>query len=408
MKVVVFLNSYEHFNPKAKAKYHSSSTSFIASEIYTALISDEDIALYYFDVRKVQDWRSIKADYLVTIIDNFQLAVWYFRPTTTVLIAVNKHPLTRLKLLGTAFKHRIPQKALSGSDGIYEAFLPMRFVDYIILIGNTYTLESYNRYFKEINILESYYDSANFGSQLLQEAKFEMPERNSILISMSSIGFRKNYLIIHQLMKQVENQNYHFYLLGAPASSYWDNLIQKDKAKQNFTYLGFIEGLNKDSISLMNILPRIKIALFPSLEEGLPGSMLDLINFGIICVHNRKNSGLDNSLEILESDFRSINETQSKIDYLMQLDNDSYSAVQKIQREELKEMFSTKLTFSQAIKKILEIKDVDNRNTKVNYRNIITDLIIVPFICYPIVLLKRINRNSIIVLKNKWALKKRL
>jgi len=404
MKTVVFLHSYDHFIPNTIAKHQFSSVNLIATEIYEMLSKDSNVSVHYFDTRKITEWRRIKADYLITLVDNLKLSMWYFKPEKVILVGVNKHPLIRLKNLSIASKSQLPQSSLSGHDGIYEPILALRHIDYLICIGNEFTFESYDRYFRRLRIVKTHYNSKNFDLISGPNRKIDSEEvRNSILVSMSSIGFRKNYDFINKLLQSSNTplNHYRIYVIGQPATPYWTSVIESNKKNLNFTFMGYIEKLNAKSHSLDSILPKIKVALFPTLEEGLPGTMLDLINAGILCLHNRENSGINNSTVTLHSDFRSIENVNKQIDFLMKLDKESYSKLQSIQQLDLDKMFEMTYTFTEAIRIVLYDKSFTENYTRTKFLRLLIDYFSVPFLKFPYVFLMRFYRHNVITFRSK-------
>jgi hypothetical protein len=407
MITVVFLHSHDHFIPGKIAKHQFSSSNLIATEIYETLNNDPNVSIHYFDIRKIKEWRKIKADFLITLVDNLKLSIWYFKPGKVILIGVNKHPLLRLKSLAIAKQKKLPQSALSGHDGIYEPILPLRRIDYLVCIGNNYTFDSYKRYFDKLRIVKTHYNSKNFEPPNIINSQIQNRlQRNSILVSMSSIGFRKNYDFINELLKNPKTplNRYDIYVIGSPATPYWASIIDSNKKAPNFNFMGYIEKLSAKSRDINLVLTKIKVALVPTLEDASPGSMLDLINSGVLCLHNQENSGVQNTVDALHSDFLSVESVIRQIDFLMQLDEESFSNLQRTQQLDLKKMFNETYTFTKAIKYALYDNSFTENYTRVNYLRIFIDYIRVPLLRYPYVFLRRFYRNVLVSFNNRLYL----
>ena len=396
MKNVVLVYSYDHFLPGRIAKYEYSSSHLISKKIYETLSSIPNINVYYFDTRRIEDWVPIKADYLISIVDNLKLSEWFFEPKQTILVAVNKSPLERLALLNIAKIKQIPQRGLSGHDGIFEDFLVLRKVNTIIHIGNEHTFFSYTKYFKSGKLLPFYYDSNNFGGlpDLISSNNPSLV-KNGILVSMSSLGLRKNYGFIDELLKvsSLNLQDYHFYIIGEPSTKYWEEIINSKIYLPNVTFIGWVPNLNSNNSKISDLLPKIKLALFPTNEDATPGMLLDCINFGILSLHNSKNSGLNVLIRELNSDFENVNEVLVKIKHIMSLNHDEYSDLQKIQLANLNIANSTKFTISEIIK-LITTSNYKNNKIELNYKKIFLSYVTLPILSYFLIFARRIYVHS--------------
>jgi hypothetical protein len=408
MKNIVLIYSYDHFTPGKESKHEKSSANIISNEIYYSLIKNSNFNVYYFDSRRLNEWLPIKADILISIIDNIRLSQWFFKPKRTVLIAVNKSPLTRLSLLRVAKSKNLPINALAGHDGIYDEILSLRKVDMIALLGNDFTIESYRTYYKTSNIFLFHYNSYNFQNDIKTLIN---PDQNllrkGILISMSSLGFRKNFHFIQDFIRSYKQQlkEYDFYIVGSPANTYWSSIIEEISQQFNVINLGWIPNLSLKQYEISNILPKIRIALFPTLEEGSPGTMLDCINFGILCIHNFKNSGINNSIELLHSEFIDREEVFNKVIKIMELDTDDYLKIQQLQLDQLNSFFSK----TKSINDVTKLITADNFVTskiKLKFLRIFLDYIKLPFVKYDFIFLRRFFVHVIRFRLNKIKLLK--
>lgn len=292
-KNCVILYSRRHFNPNSSTELSESSAGRIASTIYNAAKSCTNYSVTYFDSFDFNEWEPKEVDVLITLIDNLPLASWFFHPQKIVVIAVNQHPLERLKngLLGLT--SGLPKEALVASDGIFQPYSLLRKVNTILCVGNTKTLETYRKYLPFTDIRQVNYDSA-FSAQ---NRKHKISQVQNILVLMSSIGFRKGFDRFADEIMNFKNLGiYTFHIVGHPENSYWRARVNELVAENlNVKFHGWL--LNNER-KFSDLLESMDVAIFPTREEGLVGSLLECIDFGIISLHT-SNSGLDNPINEL-------------------------------------------------------------------------------------------------------------
>lgn len=274
-----------------------SSAGIIAKTIYMSAKLNTDYNIHYFDSLNCEEWYQIKTDILITLVDNFELARWYFKPKKVYLVAVNQHPIRRLSQLKSARTTQIPTEAFSASDGIYQPILKLTNFNSILCVGNRLVIESYKKYYKNIEIATTYY-ATQFNQIKLIKSHNKQNRIFTVLILMSSLGYRKGFDQICELITLIKNQKVqiNFIIVGHAENEYWKSKIYNLlKTYQNIQYCGWV---NNKSEEFKSLLLHSHLAVFPSREEGMLGALIECIEFGILSLHS-ENCGIDISNENL-------------------------------------------------------------------------------------------------------------
>ena len=288
-----------------------SSAGIIAKSIYMSAKLNTDYNIYYFDSLNCEEWYQIKTDILITLVDNFELARWYFKPKKVYLVAVNQHPIRRLSQLKSARTTQIPTEAFSASDGIYQPILKIRNFNAVLCVGNKLVIESYKKYYKNIEIIPTYY-ATQFNQIRLSTSHNKQNKIFTVLVLMSSLGYRKGFDQICELIELIAKHKVqiNFIIIGHAENEYWKSKIDNlSKTYQNVEYYGWV---NNKSEEFKNFLLRSDLAVFPSREEGMLGALIECIEFGILSLHS-ENCGIDISNENLGINLNNTNDLYNKV-----------------------------------------------------------------------------------------------
>lgn len=333
-KNCVILYSRRHFDPSKSTELSGSSAGRIAATIYEAAKSCPDYNVHYFDSFDFNEWIPMGVDVLVTLIDNLPLAKWFFRPKRIIVIAVNQHPLVRLQngIIGLA--SGLPNQALVPSDGIYQPFHSLNKANSILCVGNEKTTESYKRYLPMTDIRQVNYES-NFS---LHNSNRRITNIENVLVLMSSIGYRKGFdRFVDEINQSKYLKRFKFHIVGHPEGPYWQAEVEKLISEHsNVKFHGWMLNNNEE---FSNLIDKMDIAIFPTREEGLVGSLLECIDLGLISLHT-SNSGLDNLLEELTlSDVGLLNLTE-KLGSLSNKTSDELLNLHRMQEDSMKAQFA--------------------------------------------------------------------
>jgi hypothetical protein len=307
----VLLYSKRHFTPNIDSELNGSSAGVISREIYESLVQIPKVELFYFDAFNLDEWEDVKPDLLVSIVDSFGLAKHYFKPKYSIVIAVNQHPLDRLALTTEIVAEKIPIKALAASDGWLQSANSLRNSNGVVYVGNHVTGESLLKYMPGKKMYQTHY----LPHLAITSKKKSTTESRSVLVLMSSIGFRKGFDRFYQsiLRESAELSKYNFHILGFPENEYWADKVQElIKDFPNIVFHGWISNLDP---KFSQILSSAEYAIFPTREEGMVGSLLECLENDIICLHT-KNTGIDNSLASIELSSQGELNLSTKLNFL--------------------------------------------------------------------------------------------
>lgn len=301
----VILHSKRHFDPECNTELDESSAARIAREIYVAATMKGTHNVFYYDLFDTSEWVKRPVDVLISLVDNRNLALWFFRPEKSFVIAVNRHPLNRLELLDQAMKCGIPVDALTASDGFLQSYRKLANATEVACVGNDYVADTYRLHIDSSKVVNSYYNSNFFDENHLSNENIELKEIR-VMVLASSIGFRKGADLLIDLAKITKNDNITFDVIGVPESAYWRIRLQEAaKMNKNLLLHGWI---NNKSEEFNDYLSNSNAAIFLSREEGLLGSLLECITRGTPSFHGFQ-SGLnpsDNTFDISHLDVSKI------------------------------------------------------------------------------------------------------
>ena len=400
LKNCVILYSRRHFDPNSSTDLENSSAGLIARTIYTEMKSKSYFEVYYFDSFDNTEWLKVETDILISLVDNLSLGIWFFDPKEVIVIAVNQHPLARLQICGSAARKGIPVSAISPSDGVYQPYKSLTKTKAIICVGNSETKDSFEQYLKNTKVVLATYDTS-FSSHT-QEASQDKIE--NVLILMSSIGYRKGFdRIFESLILEKESlKSYRFHLIGHSEGEYWDQKIKfLENHTRNFTYHGWL--LNSDE-KFISLLRTMDLALFPTREEGLVGSLLECIDLGIVSMHT-KSSGVNNSVpELILSSVGDLHLAEH-LNLFASMNKTALSQLRDKQRKELKNQFATTLPMETALRVAIE-SESGGKKAKLRLLRLVFVWLNFPILQYRKIL---VNRFKLIRLRQflmKLSLKK--
>jgi hypothetical protein len=356
VKNCVILYSRRHFDPNSSTNLENSSAGMIARTLYEEMKLRTNFEVYYFDSFDNSEWRKMKTDTLISLVDNLSLGIWFFNPKEVIVIAVNQHPLARLQICGFAARKGIPASAITPSDGAYQPSNGLTKAKAILCVGNKGVRESFERFLKNSNVIETTYRTSFIEStREYGDVKIE-----HILILMSSIGFRKGFdRIFDSLINQKELLgSYKFHLIGHSEGPYWSEKIEYlESHSSNFTYHGWL--FNSDE-KFVTLLRNMDLALFPTREEGLVGSLLECIDLGILSLHTNS-SGLNNSVEELEISSEGNFDLAGSINLLASKNKFEILQLRERQRNDMKHQFANSLPIEVGLRLAIESKSSKKR-----------------------------------------------
>lgn len=372
-----------------------SSAGIIARNVYTTLKSNPSYQVLFFDYNNINEWVKVDTELLITLVESFDLARWFFKPKFSYVFMVNQHPMQRLSILKEARRRKLPRNALSGTDGIYQPVKALTKFNGIIYVGNDITGKSYQKYYKRINLYQTFYHSQFKGVEKTQEF-IQKSSNFNVLILMSEISFRKGFDVVCNLIKicNLNALDIKFHILGDSKNKYWREIVNDIITMYpNVSYYGW---LNNKSNDFKELISQMNLAIFPSREEGMLGALIECIEIGILSMHTI-DCGVNPSSDLLRINVDDVEDFFQKMHNLRYLDESSKFSILTDQREQLRKQIEG----SKSIDEILAIclNDLPNTRSKLNKISVLKEISPESISIYPQLYLNRLK--ILFLLKNK-------
>jgi glycosyltransferase involved in cell wall biosynthesis len=285
-----------HFDPQLtpeQHKYWGSSASILARTLYEELSLMGEVT--YIDAWKYDeaDIAGISFDLFVGIVSNFETIMNSCGGVArSVLWAVNMHPEERNFLLQTFVDNeRIPREAVAEDDfQSAESLLgSIHSADFILSVGGT---NVYNSYIKH-GVPATKVKMLNYGVGVAGKLSTKPNKVRTFTYVSSSIGLRKGFDTIVALTDQLNGTNlpYKLNIIGLPSTKYYEKALKKLVAEnpKTATWHGWVDSVSKEYDRL---LEESDFIVYPSIEEGQAGTVIDAIRRGVVPIVS-SNTGID-------------------------------------------------------------------------------------------------------------------
>ena len=287
--------SYYHFDPTkplSKQVDRNSFSGIMARTLYKILSEFGDVT--YTDAYRYKEQIGHNFDLLVGVASHFHdiLKANNLNVKKSIYMAVNMHPLERNRIIRTAIKElALPEAAIHERDIVdpdpYMQTIEM--ADFILTVGGINNYNSYIKHGVQMSKIKTY----NIG--LIEAPKTSIPttSKKNYLYLASEIGLRKGFDLLYEMMtnERVADRDFHLDIIGTPSNKYYEQKVAKLKSKlgSKLTVHGWISS---SSDKYEKVLRSNDFLLFPSLEEGQAGTVIDAIARGLVPIVSL-NSGLD-------------------------------------------------------------------------------------------------------------------
>lgn len=191
--------------------------------------------------------------------------------------------LNLMQTLGTRFDVPVPTWDHPPPGFDHEA--TMEAADLVLLIGNSYTLETFpEKWRHKIRPL-------NYGPDARLFDRFDdTPPRNEFCYVATYCGLRKGFLDVLRTWRAIPAGLGRLHAVGRLYPP-WDRLLD-DHDTGNIVRHGWIDSASEDYVRL---LKSCKFAHFPTYSEGQAGSLLEMLYAGCVPVTTRA-SGIDDEV----------------------------------------------------------------------------------------------------------------
>ena len=284
-----FLLSYsaDHFDPDLPRDEHAHwgmSANVISRTIHAELAKRGDVT--FIDATEPDRVEGQAFDAFIGIQRNFGPILERCTVGRSMLVGVNMHPAEHNDLLlDFVVRERLPAATLHALDmhDVHRRVRDLEAADSVLLFGNSRTLESY----LSRGIPGEKIRMINYRVDLETERSRDRPAREwpetRILYSASEIGLRKGFDIVAALAEEADLGGLRgdLHIVGTPSYPHYraklDGLV--DRLSPNVTNHGWLPA---SSAEYRTLLERSDYLLFPSLEEGQAGTVLDAMACGVI------------------------------------------------------------------------------------------------------------------------------
>lgn len=294
-----FLLAYsaDHFNPDLPVDEHvhwGSSANVISRTLYAELARRGEVT--FIDASEPERVAGQTFDVFIGIQRNFGAILEKCRVGRSILVAVNMHPAEHNELLlGFVVREQLPTTALHALDfqDVDRRVRDLEVADSVLLFGNRRTLDSYTRHGVPRGKIRVVNYAADLSEVWSRDQAAEGRPQTRMLYCASEIGLRKGFDIVAALAEEVDlgALRAHLDIVGAPSYPHYQAKLDElvDRLKPHVTNHGWLPA---SSPAYRGLLGSCDYLLFPSLEEGQAGTVLDAMSCGVIPLISR-NCGVD-------------------------------------------------------------------------------------------------------------------
>ncbi len=282
--------SYYHFDPDkslSEQPVRNTSAGILARAFYEVLTELGEVT--YTDGYRYKEHIGKEFDLFVGIASHFHDILNACIVEKSIYVAVNMHPVERNSILRQFInENNLPEGAISEKDIVDPApyLEAIERADFILCAGNVATLNSYTKHGVPIGKIKIF----NYGAALTAPKTIRSHKTKRFLYLASEIGLRKGFDVLSSAMIQIQG-DFHIDIVGAPSNEFYrtkiDGLVKKMKGKA--AYHPWIDSTRQQ---YKEILRDSDFLIFPSLEEGQAGTVIDALSQGLIPVVS-ENSGID-------------------------------------------------------------------------------------------------------------------
>ena len=283
--------SRPHYDPSLEPAAHQlwgSSANVLARSLHECLSDLGEVT--YIDPTEWRDVAGQFFDVVVGQVAHFSELVDTIKPSTAILFTVNMHPRTRNRLLREFMvRERLHRDSLAGWDLVNEKLIAgaIERADYILCVGNAATYNSYI----ENGVPKQKIKTLNYSVGPSDPEGQFAPETSFVFVA-SELGLRKGLDVVLDLVSSRElGQRLHVDVVGAPTNSFYDAKL-KEACRRHPGQITFHGWLDRGSEAYASLLRKSAFVLFPSIEEGQAGSLLDAMSHGAIPLPSL-NAGID-------------------------------------------------------------------------------------------------------------------
>lgn len=291
---ILLAYSAKHFNPEkensAERNFSASSAATLARTLYHILREMGHVE-YVDGLKPPKKLARKHYDLMVGIQGSITPLSKLATFDKVVLFAVNMHPRTRNRILQD-FNQRYKvcsQKHIDRNTVHFRQLDDIQRADAVFLVGNATVARSFLQNGKALSSIRRF----NYASALpLRAADTLSPDSvPRILYVSTEMCLRKGFDILSNMLTKFQDTPYMCGIIGGSGDAdYQYKLSNLQKQLGDKIHLhGWVDS---SSPEYRNLLQQYDFVLFPSLEEGQAGSVLDAMSQGLIPLITRE-TGID-------------------------------------------------------------------------------------------------------------------
>lgn len=212
----------------------------------------------------------------------------------TILFAVNMHPVERNRILHDFnVEYSVcPAKHVARNTVHLEQLDDIRLADSIFLVGNATVARSFLKHGKSLEQIRRF----NYASALPARAPGELTHSSHprrILYVSTEMCLRKGFDILAELLRENKDSAIQVGIIGGAGDKTYRARLEELRRimGEKLTVHGWVDS---SSDAYLQLLRSYDAVIFPSLEEGQAGSVLDAMSQGLVPLITRE-TGIDYS-----------------------------------------------------------------------------------------------------------------
>jgi glycosyltransferase involved in cell wall biosynthesis/GT2 family glycosyltransferase len=282
---ILLCYSRPHFDPTLPKEQHrlwGSSASVLARTFHRLLSEFGEVT--YVDPSEVQDVRGRSFDLFVGGASSFRAFLRACRIDRSIFVAVNRHPRERNRLLLRGLKElKVPARAVAPWEfkRARKETAGINLADVILCAGNEATIDSFVRHGVDRRRIKRF----NYGLLELEPSRPgpRSPGKKRLVYAASEIGLRKGFDLVDGLVRSAlgDGQDFRLDIVGEVSTPHYRLRLQRlvKESKGRVHWHGWLDSSSERYATLMH---EADFLLFPSLEEGQAGTVLDGMARGAI------------------------------------------------------------------------------------------------------------------------------
>ncbi|MHB8710421.1 MAG: FkbM family methyltransferase [Minisyncoccota bacterium] len=279
--------SKNHFDPSVNRET-AASAGIIAKSLYETLFRS-GFSVDYLDYSEIGKING-KYDLFIGHLSNWLAASKKSQAKTKILFMPTTHPLNRNKLIRKYSKlwKEPAEEFLPINGDVIKTFSE---ADFVLQIGNEYAIKA----LLENGVPLKKILHIHYGINYLNNENIPQKDINNFIYLAAGLGLRKGLPKVMEIFSNKLFSEKKLTVVGTIYESrnkkYWeDKLVVFLRNNPNSIYLGFIKS---DTKEYKEVIDKNSWLIFPTIEEGEPGTALEAMSRGVVPIMDMEGSGIN-------------------------------------------------------------------------------------------------------------------